>query len=130
MDYDSNPYYNPAAIGCEIVASVDIADSWEFDIALVIRELSTGKLYFASDSGCSCPTPFEDHTFPGERWTEITSQREIIARLNEFSSDDSYRNLPGADRQDFVAKVSKALAEQGTRIKVIGTLPVPAGGDD
>lgn len=56
-----NLYDYPQNHGLELVG--DIADpnlSWEFSIIALWREPATGALYFASDQGCSCPSPFED----------------------------------------------------------------------
>lgn len=35
---------------------------WEFHYSIFVEE--GGKIYGATDSGCSCPTPFEYHEFP------------------------------------------------------------------
>lgn len=57
----ANPYYNPEEMGLEIVAQIDYSDgSCQFDYRIVWRHKETGKLFTARDSGCSCPTPFED----------------------------------------------------------------------
>jgi hypothetical protein len=63
MSYDDpNPYYNPEKFGLEIVAQVDYCSgSYEFDQRIIWKHKETGKLYTARDSGCSCPTPFEDY---------------------------------------------------------------------
>jgi hypothetical protein len=55
---DKNLYYSPENLGYSTFGSVDVGSSYEFDIFLVLEK--AGKLYYASDSGCSCPTPFED----------------------------------------------------------------------
>jgi hypothetical protein len=56
-----NFYYSPEKSGFEIVGSVDVADSYEFDILLVLKDKS-GYLFWCHDSGCSCPVPFESTT--------------------------------------------------------------------
>ena len=57
-----NPYSDPEKCGLEIVeVHSDDTLSYEFDMIVLWRELATGKLYFASDSGCSCPSPFENY---------------------------------------------------------------------
>jgi len=58
-----NPYYNPKEMGLEIVTSIDYSDgNYIFDYRVVWVEVATGNLFTARDSGCSCPTPFEDFT--------------------------------------------------------------------
>lgn len=59
--WDSNIYYHPENNGLEIVDSLSPPDlSYEFDIFLVLKDTASGDLYWVQDSGCSCPTPFED----------------------------------------------------------------------
>jgi hypothetical protein len=61
---DINPYQNPEAAGLELVGEVEwSARSYEFDLTAVWRDATTGAFYWASDSGCSCPSPFENTTF-------------------------------------------------------------------
>lgn len=55
-----NIYYDPEKFGLSIVGEVEFSnDSYEFDTTVVWRD-KNGTLYCASDSGCSCPSPFED----------------------------------------------------------------------
>src|SRR5699024_9882982 len=45
----------------EGIADVEwVGESYEFDMTRVYRKISTGELFYAEDSGCSCPSPFED----------------------------------------------------------------------
>ena len=56
-----NPYYEPEKMGLTKVAEIEYTDQdYQFDTRVVWRHDETGKLYTARDSGCSCPTPFED----------------------------------------------------------------------
>ena len=57
-----NIYYNPEAFGLQTVDDVDVAGDWEFDTLLVLQNTTTKELFYLQDSGCSCPTPFEDMT--------------------------------------------------------------------
>lgn len=59
-DYESNPYYYPEKTGLVQIGAIDTAGSYEFDILCVWQHEESGKLYYATDSGCSCPSPFED----------------------------------------------------------------------
>lgn len=77
--YDANVYYNPAEAGFELLAEVEDRDvgSYEFDFAILLRDRETGKLYAAHDSGCSCPTPFEDVRTLGDL-IEIRSVADVM----------------------------------------------------
>jgi hypothetical protein len=58
----SNIYYNPGYFGFELIAEDDPGEPYQFDTLLLLRRLSDGLLFMVSDSGCSCPVPFEDTT--------------------------------------------------------------------
>lgn len=60
VDYSKNVHSHPEASGLKIVYEIDVADSYEFDMLLLLRREKDGALLIATDSGCSCPCPFED----------------------------------------------------------------------
>lgn len=52
-------YCHPEKYALEAVGEVSWTDEpWEFDLTAVWTD-DAGVLYWADDSGCSCPTPFE-----------------------------------------------------------------------
>lgn len=55
-------YSSPEKLGLETIAELDIAGSYEFDMVVVWRQVKSGALYAGHDSGCSCPSPFENVT--------------------------------------------------------------------
>lgn len=56
----SDVYYSPEKFGLETVAELDLAqESYSFDLLVVWKQTATGRLLFGTDSGCSCPAPFE-----------------------------------------------------------------------
>lgn len=58
---DRNIYYRPEAFGATTVAHAWVEDlSYEYDEFAVWRV--GDRFYWASDSGCSCPIPFEEVT--------------------------------------------------------------------
>jgi len=62
MGYYDGPRDNPERHGLQIIADVEWSSgSYEFDQTVVWQHLETGQLYIASDSGCSCPSPFESY---------------------------------------------------------------------
>jgi hypothetical protein len=63
MSWDTpNPYYNPENFGLELVGSIDWRDEdYSFDMT-VVWKAKRGEYYIGDDSGCSCPSPFEDVT--------------------------------------------------------------------
>lgn len=54
-----NIYYDPAKFGLEIVGEVEWISGYEFDKHVVWYQPATGRYLWGTDSGCSCPNPFE-----------------------------------------------------------------------
>lgn len=44
----------------EVIGEVDPGEAYQFDTVAVWREKATGRVVWDMDSGCSCPSPFED----------------------------------------------------------------------
>jgi hypothetical protein len=60
-----NPFYYPEDFEPQLrlEASLELSgQSYSFDLVAVwtVADDPTGRVYTATDSGCSCPTPFED----------------------------------------------------------------------
>lgn len=55
-----NVYRSPEKFGLKILEESDIGAGYEFNRFVVFSDLETGELFCAQDSGCSCPSPFED----------------------------------------------------------------------
>src|SRR3990167_8896521 len=54
-------YGEPSKVGLEIVAELDTGGSYDFDKVVVWRRKIDGAYLWLADSGCSCPSPFEDY---------------------------------------------------------------------
>lgn len=91
MSWDNNPYYNPEKMGLSTVAEFDAADSWDFDKFVVWTD---GKvLFWAADSGCSCPIPFEDINSLGD--LRSGRQKECLAAIDTWIAEGYHRDLSG-----------------------------------
>lgn len=77
----SHLYYNPEDYGLTTVGGVnwDAGDAWGFDLTVVWKD-AEGKLYWSSDSGCSCPSPFE-HIYEVDQLNTGSTQ-ELLDYLN------------------------------------------------
>lgn len=60
MNYENNVYYSPEKWGMSIFDQIDTAGAWEFDMFVIWEKDDDNTLWYATDSGCSCPTPFEN----------------------------------------------------------------------
>lgn len=75
-----NIYSNPEKFGLQVVGDVDYDDGYEFDMFVVWTDPATKQLYYSEDSGCSCPSPFEDH----DRTTIIpATKHEVISAIRK-----------------------------------------------
>ena len=62
MSDEDSAYYHPEKLGLEPVFEVDYSDGdYQFDLRVIWYHKETKRYYTARDSGCSCPTPFEDY---------------------------------------------------------------------
>ena len=101
MDWlKGNPYYSPESAGLVLLGTVEKEPEYDFDIVCLWQHEESGKVYFAADSGCSCPTPFEDYRFNGpddHNLTELTrgTWREFEAALDNvyLASPEDIRTL-------------------------------------
>ena len=93
-----NLYYDDNALGLEKVGEFDISEpDYSFDIFAVWRDPITGDFYTATDSGCSCPSPFED----------ISSRDDLTRHNNAHAVLAAIRAIenPDGDPSDLIAKV-------------------------
>ena len=82
----ANIYSEPVAFGLRVFAEVDDADAcYSFDTVVVWQDPITFEYFWADDSGCSCPSPFED-----------VLGREELTRLGDWGGDCLYDVLSAA----------------------------------
>lgn len=87
-----NIYYNPEDHGLEIVGEFDWSEpDYSFDMLVVWKE-KRGQYWIGEDSGCSCPSPFEDvfdkNSLDGP-YTKDGLRKRINFRIEE-RGDDRY----------------------------------------
>lgn len=89
----------------EIIGEVDRSDqSYCFDTLRVVRD--GGKLYYATSSGCSCPSPFEEI----QAMADLTPIKDFDEFGNFFNGWNSGQtHLSPTEAQDFLRKVRLAL---------------------
>ena len=105
-------YYQPEHFGLTPIGEIDDPEAcYSFD-KLVVWQHDDGRLFWASDSGCSCPSPFEDYTslddlndLTAETWNDFAEDVKEHALPWDKSKDD----LAAADKTELLAKVSRLL---------------------
>lgn len=79
--YTPDPYYQPEKFGLEIVATHDQPRCYDFDLFVVWKDIND-DLYWAYDSGCSCPSPFENYTAVSD--LEHGTKAELLKDYEEW----------------------------------------------
>lgn len=75
-----NPYYDPEKLELELLSFDEPNLRYEYN-TLCFWATKDGQIYTASDSGCSCPTPFE--SFSGETQKDVLRQLERVGSLEQ-----------------------------------------------
>lgn len=84
----SNAYYDPEKFGLEIVTDFERSEpSYSFDTGLVLWHKDKEAFLFAQDSGCSCPSPFEDLD---PSLLEPLNKWQVIEEMVAFAKDSFY----------------------------------------
>lgn len=110
-----NIYYDPEKFGLATVGEVEWSDGcYQFDLTVVWRDVATGALFFADDSGCSCPSPYQDtgrdDLKPITRTQVLIDHLAARAKDREFyESDESMQRISG-DIGALVVKVREAAS--------------------
>lgn len=80
---DPDLYSQPEKFGLTPVGELnDPEANWSFD-TFVVWKHEDGKIYWANDSGCSCPSPFEDYTSL-DRANTVVSMHDFIDAVKEY----------------------------------------------
>ena len=118
-------YYNPENFGLvQVVSLEDATLSYEFDIFCIWQHKSTGKLYWARDSGCSCPSPFEDYTsvdtlnnIHAGSWDDFVSNIERLGYATQTEIGDTIRKVKELLDEDFSEWARMVRKERGLSIE-------------
>lgn len=96
MGYDDNPYYYPEKHGLVQVAEHELSPaSYSFD--MIVAWKGADGFYLGTDSGCSCPTPFEDYNGTADMTGPLTAAQAV----EEAASIKSTHYEPDYDQADF-----------------------------
>ncbi len=105
-----NIYYNPEKYGLEPVGAIDWNDEpYEFDMTAVWKD-ERDRYYYASDAGCSCPTPFEDfHSLSDLNgpYSKSEAKASVTRLLDDRSFGGYYFSVP---RAKIVAQISQIFS--------------------
>lgn len=92
--YAPDVYHQPEKFGLEPIGEIEWTEpDYSFDFTVVWKKDS--DYYFASDSGCSCPSPFEYYTSIEDLEGPFTKAqlREELEEMAEVRADMGGRGL-------------------------------------
>lgn len=76
MSYDRNIYYYPEAHGLVKVAEHELSEPcYSYDTICVWK--NDLGFYLGTDSGCSCPTPFENYNGVSDLTGPLTAEQAV-----------------------------------------------------
>jgi len=102
---NNNPYYNPECLNLTIIDSLDEDIDWSFNTIILWQHNETNELYWAQDSGCSCPKPFEDYS------TLEDLNNLHMGNWKAFEQDVRGMNVSQGDKQQMLRKSVMLLAK-------------------
>ncbi|SRR6266498_856505 len=85
MGWESPDLYSqPEAFGLRVIGELNDPEAcYSFRDLVVWQHEETGMIYYATDSGCSCPSPFEDFTSL-DKATEVRFLNDFIDALEDY----------------------------------------------
>lgn len=113
VEWFEDVYYAPNKHGLISIGEVEWAyESHSFDLTAVWYHEETGQFYWGNDSGCSCPSPFQDITDKSELNSGSAFQvaEALHDRLKERRTEE-YFTL-SRDAESEVAEVITRVMEK------------------
>lgn len=106
-----NIYYDPKEAKLEILGQLDESDLYyEYNTFVVWRDTVSNKLFYAHDSGCSCPTPFEEYHFRNESDHNL----DEVCKSNLHNFENSVKEFPATvdEKTELLKKVRQHLKKK------------------
>ena len=95
------PYYSAPEYLKHLYTLDDPNASYSFDTVIVVQDTRDGLVYAAHDAGCSCPSPFESHTFPTD-FAQVNTTGDLLDYIRgqsvKYNSKDVDEALVAAAR--------------------------------
>ena len=76
---------------------------------MVFQHNPSGRVFYGSDSGCSCPSPFEDDHFAGPDDTSFEEVTKINFKDFVSSLQGHYPGTSQDEKRDIERKVKEIL---------------------
>src|SRR5690606_29635696 len=103
MSWEKNIAYNAEDYGLEFLGSADLEDE-PYQFYLVGVWYGPEGFYLSTDSGCSCPSPWENHMSIDDL-TGPMSAEDAVQEIKSLADDVSY----GTPDWDGISDLSKVI---------------------
>lgn len=103
-----NPYYDPEKLELDMICFDEPDMSYEYN-TLCFWATKDGQIYSASDSGCSCPIPFEDNY-------DRPTRDEVLQTLERVGSVEQAESIFDAWNQGYVPGVKFLDADERQKL--------------
>ena len=109
-----DPYYQPEHFGLTKIEEIDDPGScYSFEMFVLWRH-QDGRLFYAIDSGCSCPSPFEGYTSLDDL-TELTDGTwgmfaDSLVAWCRYNDEGAFADQTKLARHEMYQAAVKALA--------------------
>ena len=92
MSWYNNPYYHPETQGLVRVATADLAEAdYSFDYLVAWADADNpDQFYLGTDSGCSCPSPFEDYSGREDMTGPLTWRQAVEESVSIWTQSYDY----------------------------------------
>lgn len=110
-----NIYYQPEAYGLTVVGEIEMYDmGYGFDTTVLWRN-EAGKYFWAHDSGCSCPVPFEECNLSNMSSGTVKEFKSFAKAQIEDWWDESRVNNFDRQLQDIILKTKTPTRSVGAK---------------
>jgi hypothetical protein len=122
MEQFEDIYYAPEDHGLTVIGELDDPNAcYSFDL-LVVWQHDDGRILYGIDSGCSCPSPFED-VYSSDEFTEVTNDKwkefeaavKTHAKPRHEKDNDIMNTAFDVEKVLLLQKVSTLLIHQQNR---------------
>lgn len=110
-----NVYYDPQKFGLSTVGEIEWAEpDYSFDLTVVWQRDSDGHVFYASDNGCSCPTPFDG--LGVDDLSQVLTLGDLQGVLEDLDrSEEKHNSCYNPQAKTQIARILETLHTGGFR---------------
>lgn len=111
MSWDDNVYYSPEKFGLTRIGEADLREP-DYSFDLIAAWKGDEGFYLGTDSGCSCPSPFENYHGKDDLTGPLTAEQAVEEARSIYATNsvDYYTKQPYDPDgfEEFIRKIEGA----------------------